>query len=301
MQEKPRALSLQQAAPTLFVLLWSTGFIGSKLGSLYAEPFTMTALRMLLVTLLLTLIVWLMRAPWPAQRKDFLHLMMAGALIHACYLTGVLYALRLGLPTAYVAMIAGVQPVLTALLARLWLRERLSALQWLGMALGLSGVLLVVLGRYQAQSLAGISAGLGAAVIALIGITLGTLYQKRYCSAIDLRTGALVQYASTTLLCTLLAFAFESRSVQWHAEFVFALLWLAVVLSLGAIGLLFYLIRRGASAQVASLFFLTPSVTAVLAYLLFEEGLSHAALFGFGLTALGVMLVARAQTQPASQ
>jgi drug/metabolite transporter (DMT)-like permease len=283
-------------APALFVLLWSTGFIGSRYGIPFAEPFTLTVLRMILVVSILGSIAVVTRAPWPRRLADVGHLAVAGLLVHATYLSGVLYAITLHLPLGFVAMIAGLQPVLTAAFAHWLLDERLNARQWLGMALGLAGVAVVIASKYSlADSNWG---GLAAAAVALVGITAGTLYQKRFCARMDMRSGGVIQYAATGIVLAVLALCFEDRHVTWTAQLGFALLWLAVVLSIGAIGLLYMLIRRGAASKVASLFFLTPSVTAMLAFLLFDETLSWLAIGGLALTAAGVALVMRAADAP---
>ncbi len=283
------------AAPALFVLMWSTGFIGSRYGIPYAEPFTLTVLRMLVVAAILGAIAFATRAPWPRRMAEVGHIAVAGLLVHATYLSGVLYAIKLQLPLGFVAMIAGLQPVVTAVFAHWLLNERLNARQWLGMALGLAGVALVIASKYSLGS--GNWAGLGAAAIALGGITAGTLYQKRFCAQMDLRTGGVIQYAATGIVLALLALQFETRQVQWTGQFIFALLWLSVVLSIGAIGLLYMLIRKGAASKVASLFFLTPAVTALMAFALFGEALSWLAVAGLALTAAGVALVMRVGAQ----
>lgn len=279
------------AAPALFVLLWSTGFIGSRYGVPYAEPFTLTSLRMAIVVALLLAVSFMFRAPWPRDWKSAAHMAVAGLLVHATYLSGVLYAIKLQLPLGFIALIAGLQPILTALLSRMLLSERLHKIQWLGMLLGFIGVLLVVASKFVVGDVR--TGALIAATIAMIGITLGTLYQKRFCQDMDLRTGGVIQFAATGVACFLLALAFETREVQWVSQFIFALFWLAIVLSLGAISLLYLLIRRGAASKVTSLFFLTPSVTAIMAYLLFGEALSWLAIGGLVVSACGVALVSK--------
>ena len=283
--------TLLAAAPGLFVVLWSTGFIGMKLGAPFAEPFTFMGLRMLLVITILLVIIATTRAPWPRNPGAFGHIAVAGLLVHATYLCGMLFAIQMQLPLGFVALIAGLQPILTAVLANLFLHEKLNGRQWAGMALGLCGVVMVVASKYSL----GTSnwPALGAVGIGLLGITFGTLYQKRFCASMDLRTGGVIQYAATCLLLWVLAFATETREVQWTGQFVFALFWLSIVLSLGAIGLFYLLIRRGAASKVASLFFLTPSVTAVMAYALFGEALGWLAVAGLLVTAAGVALVMR--------
>ena len=293
------AVTLQSAfltlTPGLFVVLWSTGFIGMKIGAPFAEPFTFMAYRMLLVMSILLIIIAVTRAPWPRSAAAIGHIAVAGLLVHATYLCGVLFAIQMQLPLGFVALIAGLQPILTAVFANIFLHEKLNARQWLGMALGLTGVVMVVLSKYSLATFD--YAALGAAAIGLFGITFGTLYQKRFCANMDLRTGGIIQYAATALLLWTLAFTTETRVVDWTGQFIFALFWLAIVLSIGAIGLLYLLIRRGAASKVASLFFLTPSVTAVMAYALFGEALRWPAIAGLLVTAAGMALVMRSENK----
>ncbi len=286
------------STPGLFVVLWSTGFIGMKIGAPFAEPFTFMGLRMLLVVSILLIIIAMSRAPWPRNAATVGHIAVAGLLVHATYLCGVLVAIQMQLPLGFVALIAGLQPILTAVFANLFLSEKLNARQWFGMALGLSGVVIVVLSKYSLGANLGTSIwpALGSATIALFGITFGTLYQKHFCANMDLRTGGVIQYSATALLLWVLAFTTETRTVQWTGQFVFALFWLSIVLSISAISLLYLLIRRGAASKVASLFFLTPSVTAVMAFALFGESLSWFAVAGLLVSAAGVALVMREKT-----
>jgi len=278
--------------PALFVVLWSTGFIGMRLGTPFAEPFTFMMWRMVIVVSILSVLVLAARAPWPGSLAEAGHIAVAGLLVHATYLSGVLYAINLKLPLGFVALIAGLQPIVTAVFANLFLHEKLNGRQWAGMALGLGGVVMVVLSKFTLGDFN--APALGCAGIALLGITFGTLYQKRFCSHMDLRTGGVIQFSATGLVMLLLAMLLETRQVQWTGQFIFALFWLAVVLSIGAISLLYLMIRRGAASRVASLFFLTPSVTAVMAFALFDESLSWLAVAGLLVTAAGVALVMRA-------
>ena len=278
-------------APASFVILWSTGFVGMRLGTPYAEPFTFMAVRMAIVVVILLAAAAVFRAPWPKTRGEVFHAAVAGLLVHATYLSGVLYAISLKLPLAFTALIAGLQPILTGVVASVVLGERLRPIHWLGMLLGSIGVLMAV-SPTLVRGEVGTTALLCAAV-ALIGITAGTVYQKRFCSQMDLRTGGVIQFSATGLVLFGCAVAFETRIIQWTPQFVFALGWLALVLSIGAISLLYVMIRHGATARVASLFFLTPSVTAVMAYLLFGEALSGWAIGGLAVSAVGVALVTR--------
>ena len=278
-------------APASFVILWSTGFIGMRLGIPYAEPFTFMAVRMAIVVVILLAAAVVFRAPWPRSRTEVFHAAVAGLLVHATYLSGVLYAISLKLPLAFTALIAGLQPILTGVVASVILGERLRLINWLGMLLGSIGVLMAVSPTLARGELG--TPALSCAAVALIGITAGTVYQKRFCSGMDLRTGGVIQFSATGLVLFGCAVAFETRIIQWTPQFVVALGWLALVLSIGAISLLYVMIRHGATACVASLFFLTPSVTAIMAYLLFGEALSAWAIGGLAVAALGVALVTR--------
>ncbi|WP_435104140.1 DMT family transporter [Arhodomonas sp. AD133] len=277
------------AMPTLFVLLWSTGFIGARLGLPHAEPFTFLALRMLIASGLLLAVALATRAPWPGSATQAAHVAIAGLMVHGGYLGGVFWAIDHGLAAGVTAIIVSLQPLLTAALAGVVLGERVVARQWLGLMLGFAGVALVVSSRIDGGTAAPIN--LGGAVIALLAITFGTLYQKRFSPGTDLRTGGTIQYVTTGAVLYTLALAFETRSIEWTGEFVFALGWLVLVLSVGAIGLLFALIRHGAAAKVASLFYLAPPFTAVFGYLLFGETLAPRALVGLAVVMVGVAIV----------
>jgi len=279
---------LQRVFPALFVLLWSTGFIGAKLGLPYAEPASFLTLRFLLVLALLLPICWLFRARWPAPR-DAVQMGVAGVLLQAGYLGGVFGSLHLGMPAGVSALVTGLQPVFTAVLGGLLLGERSGLRQWAGLGLGFVGVLLVVGDRIAVERLA--PGAVMLSVLALASITLGTVWQKRHGAAVDLRTGAAIQFAAATLVMAPFAFALETREVRWTGEFFFAMAWLVLVLSLGAIFLLLYLIRQGAATRVASLFYLVPPTTALIAWPLFGETYTLAAAAGMGLGMLAVWLV----------
>lgn len=276
-----------RAAPGVFVVLWSSGFVGTKYVLAGAEPLTYLAIRMALVAVLMAIIVAIGRPRWP-DRAGIGHSAVAGLLIHAVYLGGTSIAMYHSVPVGLTALIPGLQPILTSTLANRWLGERVTALQWAGLMFGLCGVLLVLHGHPMTGD-----AGWGwfASCIALVSITLGTLYQKRYCSRIDWRAGNLVQFIASAVFCLIGASLFETREVVWSLEFVLALTWLAVVLSIGSIGVLFWLIRRGSATQAASLFYLVPAVTALMAFVLFNERLDPLGIAGMVLCAAGVFLV----------
>jgi len=285
--QQPLAWSVM--LPGLFVLLWSTGFIGARLGLPYAEPMTFLGLRMAIASLLLLGVALATRAPWPPGRRGVVHVAVAGLLVHGVYLGGVFWAIDHGQGAGVTAIIVSVQPLLTAALAGAVLGERVTARQWVGLLAGFAGVGLVVSGRLDAGTAS--PATVASALLALAGITLGTLYQKRFCPATDLRTGGAIQFAVTGLALLALAAATESLAIEWSGEFLFALAWLVLVLSVGAIGLLFALIRRGAAYRVASLFYLAPPFTVIFAYLLFDERLDARALAGLAVVVAGVALV----------
>jgi len=278
-----------RAAPAVFVLLWSTGFIGTKYVLHNAEPLTYLAIRMAVVVGIMVLIAAIARPKWP-DLTGVGHSIVAGLLVHGFYLGGTAVAISLSIPAGLSALMPGLQPILTSTIANRWLGERVSPLQWIGLLLGLGGVVLILHDR----PLTG-QAGWGwlASVVSLISITLGTLYQRRFCGGIDWRAGNLVQYLAVTALFTAGAFLFETREVHWTAEFVLSVAWLAVVLSIGSIGLLYWLIRRSAATSVASLFYLVPAVTALMAYGLFGEKLDPLQVFGMVVCAIGVVLANR--------
>lgn len=274
----------------LFVLLWSTGFIGAKYGLPYAEPFTLLFIRFVLALILLVPLVMMYRPELSMSWHERTHLMTSGLLLHGIYLGGVFAAIKLGLSASLTALIVGLQPLLTSLTAPLLFGERSSPLHWLGILLGLGGIYLIL------GSGLGVNAALPAllaAVVALFGITAGTMYQKRFCTQHDLLAVSVHQYLPTVALFGLGALLLETREVEWTAQFVAALLWLVLALSIGAILLLSHLIKHGEASKVSSLFYLVPPVTAVEAWLLFDEPLGWAKVAGIALVALGVYLVMR--------
>jgi drug/metabolite transporter (DMT)-like permease len=283
------------AAPVLFVLLWSTGFIGARFGLPYIEPLTFLAVRMAFVVLIMAAIAIISRAKVPDAREAR-HALVAGSLVHGLYLGGVFTAISQGVPAGISALIPGLQPILTSTIANRFMGERVTLIQWLGLALGLLGVVLVLHDREI--MLAGSPLGWIASFLSLIGITLGTLYQKRYCGAIDWRTGNLVQYVGAFALFALGAFAFETRAIHWSGELIFAIAWLVLVLSIAAVGLMYWLIRRSAATGFASLFYLVPAVTALFAFLLFGERLDSVSIFGMAICAGGVVLANRGAAKP---
>jgi drug/metabolite transporter (DMT)-like permease len=278
---------LARLLPFLFVVLWSTGFIGARLGLPHIQPLTFLLIRYLAVLCCMLPIALLSRAPWPATKRQWLHIGVSGLLVHGLYLGGVFIAISLGLPAGVASLVVSVQPLLTAIGAGYFLGASVPARQWLGLLLGLAGVGLVVSNKlgleFGAQALL-------PALVALVAITAGTLYQKKFCPVFDWRTGAIAQFLPTTVLTGVAAALFENFQIQWTGELFFALGWLVLVLSIGAVSLLNWLIRHSNAVNVASLFYLVPPCTALFAWLLFDNTLSGLALVGMGLTVWGVYL-----------
>lgn len=276
-----------RAFPLLFVLLWSTGFIGARLGLPHIEPLTFLTIRYVLVISAMVAIALLTRAPWPVGARAWLHIGISGLLVHGIYLGGVFVAIGQGLPAGVASLVVGVQPLLTAVGAGWLLGTAVSARQWVGLVLGFAGVALVVADRLGAEYSVW---ALVPAVVALLGITAGTLYQKRFCPAFDWRTGAVAQFLPSAVFTAVGAWWFETGRIDWTGELVFALAWLTLVLSLGAVSLLNWLIRTSNAVNVASLFYLVPPCTALFAWLLFGNTFSAFALVGLGLAVWGVYL-----------
>src|SRR5712672_668845 len=278
-----------RAAPAHYKVLWSTGFVATKYVLHNAEPLSYLTIRMAVVVGLMAVIVAIARPQWP-DGMGIAHSAVAGILVHGFYLGGTAVAIAHSIPAGLAALIPGLQPSLTSTIANRWLGERVTPLQWSGLLIGLAGVALILHDRPVTGQ-----AGWGwlASGVSLISITLGTLYQRRYCNKIDWRSGNLVQYVAVTAFFTVAAFLFENRVVHWTTEFILALAWLAVALSIGSIGLLYWLIRHQAATSVASLFYLVPAVTSVMAYVLFDERLDAVAIAGMVACAAAVFLVNR--------
>jgi drug/metabolite transporter (DMT)-like permease len=282
-------------APALFVILWSTGFIGARFGLPYIEPLTFLAVRMAFVVLIMAAIAIIGGARRP-DAAEVGHSLVAGSLVHGLCLGGVFTAISQGIPAGISALILGLQPIVTSTIANRFMGESVTRVQWIGLVLGLVGVFLVLHDR--SIVLAGSALGWAASFLSLIGITLGTLYQKRYCGGIDWRAGNLIQYIGAGVLFTLGAFAFETREIRWSGELIFAMAWLVLVLSIAAVGLMYWLIRRSVATGFASLFYLVPAVTALFAYYLFGERLDALSILGMIACAAGVLLANRDSKSP---
>ena len=275
-------------APALFVVLWSTGFIAAKFGLPYAPPLTFLLYRFVLVAALMAVVCVITRAQWPTQRGEYLNVAIAAWLVHGVYLGGVFIAMSRGMAAGTAAMLVGLQPIVTVFLARVWLREPVIARQWAGLVLGLFGVWLVVRHKVRIDSDV---IGLVAVFAALAGISVGTIWQKRHASHVDLRSGAVIQFAACAVAYLPLVLIFEANPlVQWTPTFAFAIGWSVLVLSVGAISLLYWLLRHGAASGVASLFYLVPPVTALMAWVLFDERMDAIAIAGMVLIAVAVAL-----------
>ncbi len=282
------------AAPAVFVVLWSTGFVGAKYGLPYAEPFTFLALRLAVASILLAALAVVTRSPLLTSREQCRRAAVTGLLLHAGYLGGVFFAIAEGLPAGVAAVVVSLQPVLAAALAASLLGERLVVVQVLGLALGVSGVALVLVPGVAATEGASFPiSGVAGCLVALSAGTAGTVHQKRYGDELPLLSGTAAQYAAAALVLLAAAGATETMTIAWTQQFIAALAWLVLALSLGAVLLLFLLLRRGSVAGVSSLFYLVPPATAVEAYLLFGEVLQPLSLAGILLTAVGVALVLR--------
>ena len=291
--------------PAVFVLIWSTGFIVAKFGLPYAPPLSFLAIRYFLSIVCFLIWIGFARAPWPRGRQQWLHLSVAGVLMHAGYLGGVWMAVKAGMGSGLTALIVGLQPVLTALWVS-WIPSRaagqgsakVTPRQWLGLALGLGGLLLVVSRKFgTGHEVTALT--LAATVIALFSITAGTLYQKRFVAATDVRTANAIQLVAALLITLPLTF-FETEAIVWNHQFMGAMAWSVLALTLGGSSLLYLLIQRGAATAVTSLLYLVPPTTALMAWALFDELITTSTIVGTALTAVGVSLVVRGEKSKAS-
>jgi drug/metabolite transporter (DMT)-like permease len=289
---------LIQAMPWVFVLIWSTGFVVARFGMPHSPPFTFLTMRYALSIVCFGAWIVFARVAWPREPAQWLHLAVVGSLIHAGYLGGVWAAVKSGIGAGTVALLVGLQPVLTAL----WTTatadrgvagaSRVSAVQWLGLALGLAGLTLVVWHKLGGGEMT--HHNLALAVFALLSITIGTLYQKRFVAPCDVRSASAIQLVAALAVSLPLALL-ETEPVAWTAQMIGAMAWSVLALTLGGSSLLYLMIQRGAATQVASLMYLVPPCTAALAWLLFGEAFTWSMLLGMVLTAFGVALVVRAQ------
>ena len=288
-------IDLSVIGPMLFVFLWSTGFIAAKAGLEEAGPATFLFLRFSLVSVLMLCLIPVLRPVWPASPGAWTHLVILGIMMQVIYFGGAWMAMSTGVGAGTAALVLSLQPVLTALLAGPVLGERLQRRQWLGLGLGITGVFMVV--DHKLALGLGSIAGMIFCLGSLLGITAGTLYQKRFCPALDVFSGLFVQFITATVIFLPLA-SLEGWKVTWSQQFLAALVWVAVLLSLVSVMLLTLMIRRHEASRITSLFFLVPPVTALIAWLVLGETMGVVALAGMSLAVFGVALVVSGGRRP---
>ncbi|MEY4561637.1 MAG: hypothetical protein RLZZ618_914 [Pseudomonadota bacterium] len=277
--------------PAAFIVLWSTGYVAGKLALPHVGPLTLVFLRFGLAAAILLVVALLTRAPWPRSPRQWAHIAVVGVLLQALQFSSLYKGMTLGVSAGVSAVIVGLMPIFTALGAVVFLAERITLRQVAGLTLGLMGVALVVAHKLRLDA-AGIT-GYVAMGLALLGITAGTLYQKKFCADMDLRTGGCIQLGVAALLVGPIAFATEGLAAQWTPALMSSMLWMAAINSIGASSIMFLMLRRGEASRVASLFYLTPAVTAVMGYVVLGETLSWLQVMGFLVSASGVYLATR--------
>lgn len=275
----------------LFIFFWASGFVAAKYGLPYAEPFTLMAARFVVGAAILVPACFVLKATWPKTLRDTTHILIAGFGVQTVYLIGVYYGIWFGISTGVTALVVGLQPLLTGVLAGFVLKEKVTPRNWVGLVLGFIGLGLVVWDRVLAPTDA--LWGLAMLLMGLAGITLGTLYQKKYCGPFDVRAGVALQNVMSCIVMLVLAVIFESMIIDWTGEFVFAVLWSAIGLSVFAICLYYWLVQRGAAARITSLIYLSPPTTAVMGWAMFGEILSWQAIAGMAVAMTGVALAVR--------
>ncbi|RWA65147.1 DMT family transporter [Mesorhizobium sp.] len=281
--------SIKRFIPASFVVLWATGFIGARYAMPWAEPFTFLAARFVLAAILLAILTIVLGSR-RASRAEACHAALAGVLMHGVYLGAVFWAIHRGMPAGFSALIVGLQPLITAVLAGKFLGEAILPRHWTGLAVGLVGVVIVLWPKLGAVGGGVTAATLTASLISVLAMSAGTVWQKRFASGGDLVTATMWQYVGGAALMALASLAFETRTVTINGELIFAMAWLVLVLSIGAIFLLMVMIRDGEMSKVASLFYLVPAVTAVIAWALFGEHLNLLQIVGMAIATLGVGL-----------
>lgn len=287
------SVKLENLIAPLFVLIWSTGFVIARMAMPYVEPATFLSWRFAGVLMVMAFMSLIWKMTWPSK-SQIAHIAIAGLLLQFGYLMGVWFAVYLGMTAGLIAIIVGLQPILTAWFAA-WVSETVSARQWLGLGFGFAGVALVVAEKIGFVQIPLASYAL--AFSALLSITFGTLYQKKYCPVFDLRAGSSIQFGVSAVLSFACMYFFETGVMVWNAPVMFALLWAIFPLSIGSISLLFMMIRKGAATKVTSLLYLTPPTTAALAWLIFDEPFTVLMAAGLALTMTGVVLVNARQTR----
>ncbi|WP_342358663.1 DMT family transporter [Terrarubrum flagellatum] len=282
-----------RATPILFVLIWSTGWISAGYAALYADPLAFLLVRHSLAALALAVLALMARSPWPTRPRLIVHAIVAGVLLNGLYLAGVWWAVRHGVPAGLSGVIAALQPIFTAALAPLILKETVTGRQWLGIALGFLGLCVAFAPRLAGLDGATLQAALipiAINVAAMLAATLGTFYQKKYASGMDVMPVTALQFFGAAIITAPLAFLLEPMRVEWNFTIILTMAWSVIVLSIGGVCLLIYLIRRGAVSKVATLIYLVPPVTAAMAYVTLGETLNAVQIAGLALTVAGVWL-----------
>jgi drug/metabolite transporter (DMT)-like permease len=287
-------------APSLFVVLWSTGYISARLGLPYAEAGTFLMMRFALAAIFMVALVVVSRAPLPTSFREWAHCAVVGALVHGLYLYGGFASIQEGLTPTTIAVVVGMQPVITAVLIGPILGEAVNIRQWGGFFLGTVGVVLVIVANFASIGFGSGAPAVFLSLLCVMSISVGTLYQKRFCASVDLRSGTMIQLIMAALMMWGISSWLETGHVEWTGTFVFALMWSVLVLSVGAYTLLWWLVRRKAATNVVSLFFLMPPVTAVFDWLLFEQKVSLITLIGIAIAVAGIAIVIRYGPQPSS-
>lgn len=282
--------------PLIFTFLWSTGWIVAGYSARYADALTFLAVRFATAAALVTLMALAAGAPWPRSRRAVIDIAITGILLHGVYLAGVWWAVRHGLPAGISGLIAGLQPILTALFAPALVGERISGIRWLGIACGFIGIALVLepqLAGVDPAALWGVLLPILINVIGMFAVTGGSFYQKAHVVSGDLRTMTAIQYTAAFLVTIPFAWASEPMRIEWNLTMGLVLLWSVVVLSLGSIGLYLFMLRRGEVSRIATFLYLVPALVAVEAWLLFGETLSELQIAGMAVTICGVALASR--------
>ena len=287
-------------APSLFVVLWSTGYISARLGLPYAEAGTFLMLRFALAAIFMVALVVASRAPLPTSFREWAHCAVAGALVHGLYLYGGFASIQEGLTPTTIAVVVGMQPVITAVLIGPILGEAVNIRQWGGFFLGTVGVVLVIVANFASIGFGSGAPAVFLSLLCVLSISIGTLYQKRFCASVDLRSGTMIQLIMAAVMMWGISSWFETGYVEWTGTFVFALMWSVLVLSVGAYTLLWWLVRRKTATNVVSLFFLMPPVTAVFDWLLFDQRVSLVTMMGIAIAVAGIAIVIRYGPQSSS-
>ena len=287
-------------APSLFVVLWSTGYISARLGLPYAEAGTFLMMRFALAAIFMIALVVASRAPLPTSFREWAHCAVVGALVHGLYLYGGFASIQEGLTPTTIAVVVGMQPVITAVLIGPILGEAVNIRQWGGFFLGTVGVVLVIVANFASIGFGSGAPAVFLSLLCVLSISVGTLYQKRFCASVDLRSGTMIQLIMAAVMMWGISSWLETGHVEWTGTFVFALMWSVLVLSVGAYTLLWWLVRRKAATNVVSLFFLMPPVTAVFDWLLFDQKVSLITLMGIAIAVAGIVIVIRYGPQPSS-